>query len=98
MNNKCPKCLYLPGICNCSSRGSALVSEDENPWEVLGRGIRNRPDRGTDTEIALRKIEEYVTETLKDSDESCPVAREFRAVFDGCIDWLAQQKEGQDDK
>ena len=47
----------------------------------------------TDTEIAKRVIGEYVTETLKDAEEGCPVAREFRAIFNGCINWLDQREE-----
>lgn len=39
-------------------------------------------------EITKRMIEEYVSETLKDADDNCPVALEFRAIFQGCIDWL----------
>ena len=44
------------------------------------------------TQITLRKIEEYVSETLKDADAGCPIAREFKAVFQGCIDWLQQEE------
>ncbi len=45
----------------------------------------------TDEQITKRKIEGYVGETLKDADKGCPVAREFRSIFQGCIDWLEQE-------
>ena len=45
------------------------------------------------TEIAKRVREQYVNETLKDAKDNCPVAREFRAIFGGCVNWLDQRED-----
>ena len=44
-----------------------------------------------ENQITLQKIEEYVKYVLEDADDKCPVAREFKAIFHGCIDWLQQE-------
>ena len=44
----------------------------------------------SEVEITKGMIEEYLNETLKDSKG--PIAREFRAIFGGCIKWLDRQE------
>ena len=68
------------------SKNPSLVSEDEGRLECGCQWLSH-------TEITKRLIEEYVEETLKDAEKGCPVAREFRAIFNGCIDWLDREGE-----
>ncbi len=70
---------------------NALVSEGEleNPWEVLGKGIRNRPDRGTDTEITKRMIGEFIKQYDKKRDHTINAC----TFYQDLIWWLDKGKE-----
>jgi len=73
---------------------SSLVVEDEptpNSGYLCEQCTRDLFNGETDNEIAKRMIEKYVEETLKDAEPKCPVAREFRAVFQNCIDWINKE-------
>jgi len=89
-------------VCKCGRKGYHIEwSPDEGEewsccdcWVAKGNApaAHHARLRMTDKEIAKREIEEYVNETLKDTKDNCPVAREFRAIIEGCINWLDQQE------
>ena len=49
--------------------------------------------KNLEKEIVRRMIDKYVLHILEGAEDNCPVAREVRAVFDGCKDWLEEREQ-----